>query len=184
MKPLIILFFLMLSLVGFSQDKTKLRILTSVGIMGGESEARPVYQLGAGLAFGRYYLGAGFGQDRYKFKSLPLFGDFRIDLGVKRLLFTYINAGYNFSEKISEEFTWQQTSFSQSGGAYFDGGLGYRIVLGKKNKLLLSAGYSRKDFSLTRTFKTICTTGNCPDAVFQYKYNLGRISTKISWELW
>jgi hypothetical protein len=184
MKQFIILFFLTLSLVSFSQDKTKLRVLASVGIMGGESEARPVYQLGAGLAFGRYYLGAGFGQDRYKFKSLPLFGDFRIDFGAKRLLFTYINAGYNFSEKIKEEFAWQQTSFSQSGGVYFDGGLGYRLALGKKNKLLFSAGYSRKDISLNRTFKTICITENCPDAISRTKYSLGRVSTKISWELW
>jgi hypothetical protein len=184
MKYFIALFFLLMSLVSFSQDKTKLRILTSVGIMGGESGARPVYQMSAGLAFGRYYLGAGFGQDRYKFNSLPLFADFRADLGVKRVIFTYLNAGYNFSQKIEEEFSWMQTGFSHDGGLYFDAGLGCRVFLGKKNKLLFSAGYSRKDISLNRTFTMGCLIGECPDAISRYQYRLGRIATKISWELW
>jgi hypothetical protein len=43
---------------------------------------------------------------------------------------------------------------------YYEGGIGYRWPVGKKNSLLLSAGYSQKKLKEIRT-STICWTWPC-----------------------
>ena len=175
------------SLVAISQENKrtlKPRIVAAIGIMGGESEARPVYQLSAGLAFGRYFIGGGFGQDRYKFNSLPIFGDFRVDIGSQRKLFSYLNVGHNFFQKLKKDELSNEITSKLHGGFYFDGGMGLRIKLANNHKVLLSGGFSWKNLTQIRTFPIFCIGGDCPDQIVKDRYGLGRFTTKLSWELW
>lgn len=168
-----------------ASKKLKPRANAAMGIMGGENEYGPAYQIGAGLALDRFYLGAGGGYDGHKFKSYPIFGDLRMDIGKRRLIFGYVNAGYNFSKKIKEDPFWgPETYSSQNGGFYFDGGAGFRIPIFKNQNIIVSAGYSQKKLSHVRKFQSFCIGGDCPDYEIEYRYVLNRITAKVSWELW
>ncbi len=155
----------------------------SVGLVTGESGSRPVFQLSSGINYRQFFTGVGLGYDSYEFNSMPVFADLRYKFGQKVSGFIYGMAGYNFpfmSGKSVENF---KTSENRSGGLFLDLGVGCRIPMGKVDRLLLSAGFSQKKMSQRQTFNYPCFTGNCEEATFNYDYNFGRITAKLSWEL-
>lgn len=186
MMKFFLLALLMYPVTVFSQQTLcpcNFRMITSVGMVAGESSAKPVFQLSGGITYDRFYTGIGAGLDPYRFRSVPLFADWRMDIGKKRSVVVYANAGYSFPYgneetdespfKISDRFT---------GGFYMDAGVGYRLPLNKLNRLLLSAGYSHKRINNVVGYKyTWCLT--CDEEIYTYQYDLGRIVTKLSWEL-
>lgn len=158
-------------------------IIVSAGVLGGEAEPAPVAQLSTGLAFGRYYAGAGIGLDQYRFRSMPLFADLRVGLGRTQSLFLYGNAGHNFSREKGDAANNFLIRDKYFGGFYMDAGAGYRFALGRWSCLLFSAGYSRKNMRNEQTTRTWCFTGDCPDIHTTYQYKMGRIAIKLSLEL-
>jgi hypothetical protein len=174
--------------VSFSQgnvQKGEIAAIASVGLIAGESTAKPLFQLSGGLAVDRWYAGIGFGLDRYRFSSMPLFADWRMSLGKRQLAFLYGNAGYNFPtrrDNKKDDNNFFKTTDRFYGGFYMDAGVGYRIRLSPLHRLLLSAGYSRKELNNKVGYTYICWDGPCPEEIYNYHYKLGRIMAKISWE--
>jgi hypothetical protein len=159
------------------------RMITSTGLIAGETDSRPVFQLSGGVVRNRHFAGVGIGYETYRFNSFPVFADWRMDFGKKRIGFLYCNAGYNIPGHHKEETEWSKSSDRVKGGFFMDAGIGYRIRLGTFNRLAFSAGYTRKDIRHIKTYVYPCITGDCPDNINEYKYSLGRMVAKMSWEL-
>jgi len=167
-----------------SESRTRLTTIASVGLVAGESSAKPLIQLSGGFSYGRYFSGIGIGMDQYRFNSIPLFADWRINWGKARLGFVYANAGYNFPVKNkSSTGGWSNTTDRFIGGFYADAGIGYRIRLSNPmHRLLFSAGYSQKTIRNEIGYTYECFVAPCPEQIYTYKYELGRIVAKFSWE--
>jgi hypothetical protein len=170
----------------FSQDKKPcpcLNTIISGGVVAGESAAKPLAQLETGIKYDRYFTGIGIGLDHYYLKSIPLFAGWRMNFGKTRLFFLYINEGYNFpyNNKSLNDNTFKTTD-DFNGGFYMDAGVGYRILLTSYHRLLFSAGYSRKDIVNKVGYTYPCFDPPCLEQIYNYRYSLGRIITKLSWE--
>lgn len=168
-----------------SQSKTKssLHTIVSAGAAAGEGTAKPLAQVAAGLHYDRYFTGIGVGLDNYRFRSIPLFADWRMNFGNKQSIFVFANGGYNFSVGNQDEGTHSfETSNRFYGGFYFDTGLGYRFRLSSSHRLLLSAGYSQKNIRQEIGYTYPCFNPPCNEDFYNYHYNLGRITAKIAWE--
>ncbi len=182
---IIALFFLPIGL--FAQNKKAAkpgwRMITSAGLIAGESDTRPVFQLSGGIVRNRYFAGIGIGYETYRFNSFPVFANGQMDFGKKRVGFLYASGGYNFTGHNKEDNEFYKTTDRVKGGFYMDAGIGYRIRLGALNRLSFSAGYTRKDMRHIKTFVYPCFTGDCPENINEFKYSFGRMVAKMSWEL-
>lgn len=182
---IIALIFLPLGL--FAQNKNTStsgwRTITSVGLVAGESDTKPVFQLAGGIVRDRHFAGIGVGYESYRFNSFPVFANWQMDFGRKRTGFLYASGGYNFPGHYRGEDEFSKKTDRLKGGFYMDAGMGYRIRLGMFNRLSFSAGYTRKDVRNIKTYAYPCYTGNCPDNINEFKYSLGRMVAKMSWEL-
>jgi hypothetical protein len=182
MKTLIIV--ILFPAMVFAQDKMKFHAITSIGVVAGESTAKPTFQFTPGIASKKYFAGIGVGYDAYRFYSYPLFVDGRYHFGNEGSGFVYAQGGYNFSGKNHNYYDdWSKTSDSFQGGLYFDAGLGYRIKIGGSNRILFSAGYSQKNLVNKVGYTFPCFNPPCVEEVYRYHYILGRISTRLSWEI-
>lgn len=186
MFRLIILMVLSLPGIAICQQNKKpvekVSVLSSIGIIGGETGVKPVFQLISGISNSKYFAGLGLGYDNYRFRSLPLFADLRINFGKKQFAFAYGDLGYNFQvhlKAIDDEF---KSTNLYYGGAYVDVGLGYRHRLNQKNSFLFSLGYNRKDIKNKVGYTYPCFNPPCPEDISYYKYSMGRVVTKLSWE--
>jgi hypothetical protein len=186
MKSTWLIIAVLFPVVSFSQEslsKSRFNMVTSVGVVAGESTAKPLFQLVSGFSYDRWFTGIGIGLDQYKFKSIPLFADWRMHFGKKRSGYVYANGGYNFAyNNKSDNDNFYKTTDRFYGGFYMDAGLGYRIRLSSLHRLLLSAGYSQKNIINKIGYTYPCFVAPCPEEVYNYRYNPGRIITKLSWE--
>lgn len=173
--------------VSFSQDNSSrphVHTNASVGISSGESAAKPLFQLVSGLSFDRWFTGIGAGLDQYNLKSIPLFADWRMHFGKTRSTFIYVNGGYNFPHNNKSTIVnYYKTTDHFYGGLYMDAGFGYRIRLGSWHRLSLSAGYSQKKINDKIGYTYPCLVPPCTEQIYIYHYDLGRIVTKVSWEI-
>jgi hypothetical protein len=172
--------------VSFSQEslsKSRFNIIASVGVIAGESAAKPLFQLTPGISYDRWFAGIGIGLDQYKFNSIPLFADLRMHVGKARAVFLYANGGYNFSYNNKSDIVgFYKTTDRFYGGFYMDAGIGYRIKLSSSHRLLFSAGYSQKNLVNKVGFTNPGVDPPPPGQIYYYHYHLGRIVTKLSWE--
>ncbi len=155
----------------------------SAGIVVGETGNNPVFQLTNGINYHRFFTGFGIGYDQYEFNSFPLFADLRVKLGERQNAFIYGLGGYNFPGRYKESTEFSKIGDRLNGGAYFDLGFGYRIPVGGRHRLLFSLGYSQKNLERSKIFVYPCITGNCPETIYDLKYNFRRLTAKLSWEL-
>lgn len=188
MNRLIILIILTLPGMAVCQEEQKaftkvsLQTVGSIGIIGGETGVKPVFQIISGLTQSRYFAGLGAGYDNYRFRSIPLFADIRFGFGKKQFVFAYGDLGYNLPLEPKFGNNDFQTTSIYSGGVYLDLGLGYRHRLNKKNSILFSFGYSRKDVNHKEGTTYPCFNPPCYEEMSYYHYKLGRIVTKLSWQ--
>ncbi|RYY14497.1 MAG: hypothetical protein EOO04_30115, partial [Chitinophagaceae bacterium] len=113
-----------------NQSRHPWRVISAVGLLAGETDTKPTFQLSGGIVKKRHFIGAGIGYELYRFNSLPVFADWRMDFGKKKSAFLYGNAGYNFpthQKKKEEEFLKVSESFR--GGFFMDAGIGYKLRL-------------------------------------------------------
>ncbi|MBL7741387.1 MAG: hypothetical protein JNK14_19335 [Chitinophagaceae bacterium] len=169
---------------GSASSKGELAAITSVGLAAGESIAKPLFQFSTGMNFRKWFAGVGAGADLYKFTSYPVFADLRMSFGKGLAGFVYANGGYNISDGAnSHNNNFFKTTDKFTGGLYMDAGVGYRIKLGTMHQLLFSAGYSQKNLSNRVGYTYPCFVEPCPEEIYDYRYKLGRIVAKLSWEL-
>lgn len=163
------------------------RSIATAGIAAGESGASPVIQLSGGMTYRRFFTGIGFGYDGYGYNSFPLFTNWNMDIGKRRLVFVYAMPGYNIPGKFTKEVSSFRTVIEkQVGGLYMDAGIGYRVPIGIFQRLSFSAGYSRKSIRHEKIYTTICgELGPCTESgeKYRYRYHYGRLTTRLSWEI-
>lgn len=182
MKTLVLLLLLQPVLVFAQKDQIHnlaFRSILSPGIIIGEHAAHPFIQWSGGVHINRWFGGLGIGYDKYRFESIPVFADLRMDLE-KQALFIYANTGYNFGINYKKEEEIFKTADKLHGGFYMDLGAGFRAKLGLHHRLIFSAGYSRKNITQEKAYQ-MCT--GCEETRYDFKYNLERIVVKAGWEL-
>lgn len=186
---LIIALLLLLPLIAITQNNAQKHDVVfittgSVGIIGGESDVKPLLQLVSGIKYKKYSAGAGFGLDEYRFRSLPLFAHLRMHFGRKQAVFIYTDGGYNFPSNVKSENEGFKTTDKYKGGLFIDLGLGFRIIdFAKWHSLLFSAGYTYKQIRNITGYTYPCFAPPCSEEIYRYNYGLGRITAKLSWNL-
>ena len=165
--------------------KKNWRSIASAGFVGGQTGVSPVFDLSAGLTYGRHFAGIGFGFDSYQFDAFPLFADWRMGIGRKRLLFVYANPGYLIPERHKNDGKPFRVDRMQ-GGLFLDAGLGYRIPINNMHRLSFSVGYRHKSLSHEVSYYSACGGTPCveiPPNIYVNHYKYGLITTRLSWEM-
>jgi hypothetical protein len=165
-----------------SSSRSSLHAIASLGVVAGESTAKPLFQLTSGFYYKKWFAGIGAGLDYYNLKSIPVFADYKICFGKKESYFLYANGGYNFpfGNKTNDQGFIKPIE-RYYGGLYVDAGLGCRIRLSSHHRLLFSAGYSRKDIFRNVEY-TFQGTNPPTEQKYNYHYMFGRIAAKLGWE--
>jgi hypothetical protein len=138
-----------------------------------------------GIKIRTWFAGMGLGIDYYGAKrSIPLFAAIQKDVKEnKKTPFAYGNAGYNFSWlRNKEKIVSTLADYSQSGGLFYELGLGYKFLLKNKMYLGLSAGYSYKQQSekiVSQQFCVSCVPRPVPP-IEEFEYKFRRVSIKMN----
>ena len=160
--------------------------VNTVGLLAAEAGNAFQLQTVNGAQYKSWFLGAGFGLDYYRYRTIPLFLDIRKEFftGPDRL-FVYADAGVSFAW-VSDNQKNGYTDEKFSNGFYDDFGMGYKRVITKHSAFILSLGYSYKKLTQTYTqyyFYTDGVYGFGPASQEQkINYALNRLSIKIGWE--
>ncbi len=193
---LIVLLTMFVSITSAQQNNSvnqwQFHSLNSVGLLEGETGSAFQLQTINGVNYKSWFAGVGLGLDFYRLRTIPLFADFRKEFGKSsNKIFVYSDVGINFSWVTDK----QKTSYVQNdkfgNGFYGDWGLGYKVLVTKKNNLLLSLGYSYK--KTVETYDQVYYTyyppgifdgpGSLPNVQTQkINYGLNRLTIKIGWE--
>jgi len=165
MRPLIISIFLLISFQTIAQHKFIFSSQNYIGLLEGERGSAFQLQTVNGTKYHSWFTGVGTGIDWYYRRSIPLFLSIEkhfIKNGARNFYLT-ANSGVNFPWKSNNNYNeFGYSVQSTPAGFYGEGGLGYKIGLGKKNDaLLLQSSY---------TFKHI--RENVKNIIYYYPDNL------------
>jgi len=159
------------------------------GILDGQTDkAVPQFQLLGGIKKNTWILSLGAGIDYYGAKrSVPLFLDMKNSIGKgDKAFFSYGSLGYNVSwlRNSQQIKNWWTNSNDETGGLFYEAGLGYKFSLKNKMAFGLSAGYSYKAQSETVQYRSNCNFCELPIIGEQpnpeiYKYQFRRIGVKL-----
>ncbi len=149
----------------------------SVGFMAGKLPVSFTAQTENGIAYKKWFAGAGLAIDMYYRETLPLFVAVKREITLKtNSLFLYANAGKNIvakHKKIAGFFSTVETK----GGFYVDAGIGYKIKIAKKSGIF---------FSMGNCVKSIMETEESTDAGFPYaavtKHKFSRIVFRLGYQ--
>ncbi|HTQ64965.1 MAG TPA: hypothetical protein VMI12_09210 [Puia sp.] len=184
-----ILGLLVISSICHAQNKAawQFRSINQLGLLEGETGSAFQIQTINGAQYKSWFGGIGIGLDYYRFRSIPLFADFRKDFGGKnKFFFIYADGGIHFSwltddqKRIYAGYNNGPNDFSN--GFYMSAGIGYKIILNGKLAFFISPGYSYKK-SEAKTTTTICPfQGPCYINTDRYDYNMSRLSVNAGIE--
>jgi hypothetical protein len=181
----------MVSVFCFAQQKTptclwRFQSINNVGLLEGQTGSAFQLQTINGARYQSWFAGLGLGLDDYRFRTIPLFMDIRKEFGKgSNHLFVYADGGISFSWVTDKEkMGYANEHFSN--GFYDDFGLGYKTLLGKRNALQFSLGYSYKNITDTYTsyyfFTDLYFPGSQPGSPTEsISYHLNRLSIKLGW---
>ena len=160
MKPVLFLIAaLCLSGTVSAQQKTvsgnwQFHSINNVGLLEGQTGSAFQLQSINGMQYKSWYGGIGLGLDFYRYRTIPLFIDFRKEFGNSvNKFFAYADGGVNFCWLTDNEKNMYLMDDHFDTGFYTDLGMGYKMGIGKTNHLLLSIGYSLK--KLKETYNAI-----------------------------
>ncbi|GAC1602134.1 MAG: hypothetical protein NVS3B8_13720 [Chitinophagaceae bacterium] len=151
-----------------------------VGLLQGENKAAFNLQSVNGFQYNNFFTGLGTGLDYYRYKSIPLFADFRIYVGkTNNQFFIYADAGVHFIwEKKDNSSFYPETYYP---GFYGSAGVGYKAGFKNGMGLILSTGYSYKRVNDRRQQHICGIIGPCYIQSDAYTYNLNRLMIQIGW---
>jgi hypothetical protein len=154
----------------------------NVGLLEGQTGSAFQLQAINGAHYKSWFAGIGLGLDYYRFRTIPLFLDIRKEFGNgSNRVFIYADAGVSFSWVTDQQkLGYPEDHFSN--GFYNDLGLGYKAMVGKRNAVLISLGYSYK--KLTETYPAYGYGYDYPPGpptTDQINYSLNRLSIKMGW---
>ena len=135
-----------------------------------------------GVHYKSWFAGLGVGLDHYSMRTIPLFIDVRRELFNKRRTpFVYADGGIHFDWlKTKEKSGWGSGDYNR--GLYYDIGGGYKISFGKRDALLVSAGYTLKKLREERTLVLQCIAPPCNPSTEYYNYSFSRLTFKVGWQ--
>jgi hypothetical protein len=154
----------------------------NVGLLEGETGSAFQLQTINGLQYKSWFTGIGLGLDYYRFRTIPLFLDVRKEFGKNSSrVFIYGDGGVSFTW-VTDQQKSGNTDNHYSNGFYCDLGLGYKAIIGKKNAVLISLGYSYK--KLTESYPAYGFGYDYPPGpapTDKINYSLNRLSIKMGW---
>ncbi len=183
MKLLFISVFVLLSTGTTAQHKLIFSSQNYAGILEGEHRSKFQLQTINGIKFNTWFMGLGTGIDWYYLRSIPAFFSLNKDFWKRenRNFFIVMNGGINFPWKRDNYYNeWGYRVDKLVNGVYWEGGLGYKIGIGKGNDaLLIQLGYSYKQVGE----KAIVIYTDTPELnpMERFDYRLRRLSLKIGW---
>ena len=135
-----------------------------------------------GVHYKSWFAGLGVGLDHYSMRTIPLFIDVRKELfKTSRTPFLYADGGIQFDWlKTKEKPGWGSGDYNH--GLYYDIGGGYKIGFGKRDALLVSAGYTLKKLREERTSLIQCVAPPCNPSTEYYSYTFSRLTFKVGWQ--
>lgn len=172
--------------VSHSQQPWKFSSQNSIGLLEGNGGSAFQFQTVNGWSNKRLFGGVGTGLDYYYTRSIPLFFSLQSNLTKKeRTPFIALDAGVNFAWHKRVQSRWDDfISSDYKPGLYFSSGFGYKIGLkNKKDALLLSVGYSRKQLTEVQTQPVFCIMPPCPPSTETYRYTFNRLLVRFGWQL-
>lgn len=184
-RGFVIVIFLPLFCLGQSKERGKAGFYSIIGggAMIGETKTKAFFQYSGGLQHKQYFTGIGIGYDAYRLNTIPVFADWRMNFGPRRVLFIYANVGANFAANIQRE---EKTEYSRGysrPGLYTDGGIGYRLSLGPSHRTSVSIGHSFKQITDVHEFSYGIAVPNSQTVTTNaYRYKYSRIVIKAGWE--
>jgi hypothetical protein len=123
----------------------------SAGFIAGKLPAAFTAQTENGIAYKKWFAGAGVAIDLYYKETLPLFVAVKKEISLKtNSLFLYANAGKNIitkDKKVAGIFSTIETK----GGFYADAGVGYKVKIAKKSGVFFSIGNTVKNIRQIET---------------------------------
>ncbi len=157
----------------------------AAGYQFGSSHTQAFYQASAGVRFSHFYTGLGVGYDAYQFKTLPVFADLRVYPTRDMRWFGYANIGLNPALGNGPVTDWSQVRNDITGRGYIDLGLGFVVPVKEKSRVLVSAGWSRKEVTEVHTFQFPCGIIDCNDTQSQTERFIrafNRLAFRIAYE--
>ena len=156
--------------------------INNVGLLEGQTGSAFQLQSINGMQYKFWFGGIGLGLDFYRYRTIPLFIDFRKEFGNSvNKFFAYADWGVNFCWLTDNEKNMYLMDDHFDTGFYTDLGMGYKMGVGKSNHLLLSIGYSLKKLKETYNSYYYFPPDNKIDKE-EINYSLNRVSLKIGWE--
>jgi len=190
-KLYLLFLFSAVSVFGFAQNKNlsgswRFQSIINVGFLEGQAGSAFQLQTINGAVYKSWFAGIGLGLDYYRFRTIPLFLDIRKEFGSgNNRVFIYADGGISFSW-VTDQQKLGYTDDHFSNGFYDDLGLGYKAMVGRKNAVSISLGYSYK--KLTESYSTYYyyPQGYPPgpmgsDPKEEINYSLNRLSIKMGW---
>ncbi len=165
------------------QNNTIFQSYNTLALITGEQGAGFGIQTVNGIQRKSFFLGAGLGFDFYGISSTPVFIDLRKTFGQgKNKFFAYGDAGYNIAWPGTTDIFYRPSTLDQKGGFYGDLGIGYLVGFGKRDALILSAGYTFKSSSDNMVAYPICFPGEvCEPIKERNEYRFNRIVIRAGW---
>lgn len=188
MKRIIIVVFSICMTSGISAQQKKIcslqfHSIINFGLLEGQTGSAFQIQTINGVQHNSWFMGIGLGLDYYRYRTIPLFMDVRKEFGSSvNKFFAYADGGVNFCWLTDNEKTMYLTDNHYTPGFYTDLGLGYKILVGKNNHLILGLGYSLKKLKETYSTYNYFNPPDYPLDKEHIDYNLNRLTMKIGWE--
>lgn len=162
---------------------TRFQSFNAMALLTGEQGAGFGIQSVNGVQWRSFFVGAGLGFDFYGISTTPVFLDIRKTFGQgKNKFFAYGDAGYNIAWPGSFSESFNSALQNPGGGFYSDIGMGYLVGFGKRDALILSAGYTFKSLTDDQEVYPICFPGGlCEPVIERFEYRFNRITIKAGW---
>ena len=184
MKLFFITVFMFSLMSSAAQKKAIFSSQNYVGLLEGEQKSKLQLQTINGIKYRTWFIGLGTGIDWYYLRSIPIFLSLNRDFLQKknRNFFVALNGGVNLPWKKNNDLN--ELGYPRGRlltGFYWEGGLGYKIGIGKRNNaMLLQLAYNYKHLGE----KTITRVYDTPelDPAERFDYYLRRLSMKIGWK--
>ena len=168
------------------QSAIKFQSSLQAGSLFGQAGSKPALTVSVinGIRTKEWFAGIGVGIDYYGAKrSIPLFAALQKSLSKKpNSFFLYGNAGYNFGWLKESEKRNRGSYVNQTGGLFYDAGIGYQFKISKINKLGFTVGYTFKQ-TKEAYFYPCWYCGNDigipPPEIENYKFRT--IALKFNW---
>ncbi len=155
-----------------AQNKPVFRSQLDVGISAGDKETGLNLSAVNGFRMAGWYAGLGVGLDQYRYRTVPLFLSVQKNFSKKpSSVYYFLDGGTNFFWDHIDNNSWLERSFDP--GWYTATGLGYRLGWkGRREALLLNAGYAFKRIRENRSQTVPCLVPPCPQSNDRYQYDL------------